>query len=77
MRKRNRGEVSPRTPFYFCESTGCDGRHPAAGKTGTGGQSMVHAPETLQTTAKGEPGPRPDKKPQTTPSRDKDRDMRR
>jgi len=46
-------------------------------QTGTGGQYMVHAPETLKTTAAGEPGPRPDKRLPDTPSRDKDRDMRR
>ncbi|MDO9711021.1 DUF2171 domain-containing protein [Paracraurococcus lichenis] len=46
-------------------------------QTGTGGQSMVHAPETLETTARGEPGPRPDKPLPDAPSRDKDRDMRR
>jgi hypothetical protein len=46
-------------------------------QTGTGGQSMVHAQETLGTTAAGQPGPRPDKPLPTTPGRDKDRDMRR
>lgn len=46
-------------------------------QTGTGGQSMVHDASTLGTTAAGEPGPRPDKKLPDTPSRDKDRDMRR
>lgn len=46
-------------------------------QTGTGGQSMAHDPSTLGTTAAGAPGPRPDKARPDTPSRDKDRDMRR
>lgn len=46
--------------------------------TGTGGTSEAHRPETARRLGSGgEPGPRPDKPLPETPSRDKDRDMRR
>jgi hypothetical protein len=44
--------------------------------TGTGGQSMAHQ-DRGRTSQTGEPGPRPDKPLPETPSRNKDRDMRR
>jgi|GEM_PF-240255 len=44
--------------------------------TGTGGQSMAHQ-DRSRTSHSGEPGPRPDKPLPETPSRDKNRDMRR
>ena len=66
------GEAAVQSPI------GDEGRPAGLGDaaTGTGGQSMAHAPGTLGTTAAGEPGPRPDKPLSDGPSRDKERGPR-
>jgi hypothetical protein len=65
------GEAAVQSPFGEDRPAGMGGPF-----TGTGGRSEAHRddPEAHRS---GEPGPRPDKPLPKTPSRNKDRDMRR